>query len=95
MSTAATSPPVLRRYNDLLRSLPQEVENKVIYLPYDVSAISGIIAQLPSVYGRHANSQVLQSAGADVPGAGARPVPVARGVPTARGPAARPFADLE
>jgi len=40
-----------QRYMDMFRTMVTQASKKVIYLPYEVSGMRGIIASLPSVFG--------------------------------------------
>jgi hypothetical protein len=45
---------ISQRYNELFRSLvmaPNKTSRSVVYLPYEVSSINGLIGGLPRVYG--------------------------------------------
>jgi hypothetical protein len=80
---------IAKKYNELLRATPGSgSDDKIVYVPYEVSAISGLISQLPTVYGRSAGGvgggAAASAAGG---GGGAGGVTAVRRVPTA-GPAA-------
>lgn len=60
---------ISKRFNELLRSIPSTGASdgaaggkgsKTVYLPYEVSSISGLIAGLPAVYGRKAATAALE-----------------------------------
>lgn len=51
-SCSQTEYMVGQRYMELLRGISRSSAAKVIYLPYEVSGMSGIISSLPSVFGR-------------------------------------------
>lgn len=42
-----------QRFNGLLDSVARCASGRTLYLPYDATAISGLIPSLPSVFGRH------------------------------------------
>lgn len=46
---------ISKRYNDLLRSVPPSLD-KTVFVPYEVSALAGLVSHLPDVYGRKAAS---------------------------------------
>lgn len=43
-----------QRYMEFFRQAVHTVDNKTVYLPYDVSSLTGMIRELPGVYGRKA-----------------------------------------
>mmetsp|Transcript_11083 Transcript_11083/g.30392 ORF Transcript_11083/g.30392 Transcript_11083/m.30392 type:complete len:367 (-) Transcript_11083:93-1193(-) len=43
-----------QRYMELFRTAVNTIDTKVIYLPYEVTALTGMIKDLPKVYGRDA-----------------------------------------
>jgi len=47
---------IAEKYLELFRLAAQSVENKVIYLPYRISGLSGVVRRLPAVYGSKALS---------------------------------------
>jgi len=48
---------ISEKYLELFRLAAQSVDNKVIYLPYRVSGLTGVVKRLPSVYGAKATSE--------------------------------------
>lgn len=42
---------IAKRFNDLLRSVPAGAD-KTLYIPYETSALAGLVSHLPDVYGR-------------------------------------------
>lgn len=54
---------ISKRYNDLLRSVPASMD-KTIYVPYEVSALSGLVGHLPEVYGRKSAARTTAAAAA-------------------------------
>jgi len=48
---------IAQKYLDLFREMGRKVDWKVIYLPYQVSHISGIVKDLPEKYGARAESK--------------------------------------
>jgi len=75
-------------YNELLRACPT-VRDKVIYLPYEVSSISGLIGRLPETYGNRQAHAAAFAARAAASGSGA-----AGGDRSAFAPSAAAAADL-
>mmetsp|Transcript_6826 Transcript_6826/g.16206 ORF Transcript_6826/g.16206 Transcript_6826/m.16206 type:complete len:362 (-) Transcript_6826:35-1120(-) len=52
--TSQTDYMLAQRYMELFRHATALVDSKVVYLPYDVSGLTGMIRDLPSIYGRKA-----------------------------------------
>ena len=46
-------PVVLHSYNELIRETAPGISSKTLFLPYQTEALSGLVASLPQVYGRH------------------------------------------
>lgn len=58
---------ISKRYNELLRGCPK-LRNKTVYLPYEVSSISGLISRLPDAYSGSAASGARASVAASAGG---------------------------
>ena len=51
-----------RRYNELLRETAPGVASKTLFVPYQTDALSGLVARLPEVYGRHSAAVAASAA---------------------------------
>lgn len=62
---------IAQRYIELFRAMSGSISTKIVYLPYEASAMSGIISHLPTVYGRNADHSADAGAARAAPRAAA------------------------